>query len=657
MKIKTIFMYSHEGKLRQLNFHDGLNIITGKSSTGKSELSRIIEFCMGRTENIISDGVLSEKASWVGVIYKFAGMEAMVAKPVPGPGAKFMQKAMLLKGSLVEIPQFDDLSPNTDDSTVLQILSQLIGIPEIKTDVPLNNSRASYRVSIKHTYHYLFQKQNVVSNQDALFYHQDDFHAQEIKDTLPILLGITSDNKYQIEAQLREERRNLKICEKQLAESNLYSNIISSDGLTLIQEANNMGLVSVNLTEIPTSKVVKGILKKAQQWKPVDLPDTDNGRLWEVREHIEELRNERKLLNKKLSEAKNISKGSTGFSNEISEQKSRLESINLLPRNDSGKWNWPFCEQNLGMDTPLAEALLKELEDLNAELEIVTGEQPFLLEYLNKIETDIQKISDEIRIEETKLAALIASNESIDLLKSRNYAAAKTLGKINHYLDCYVEENDLSDFEEKCTLHKSRVAALEGQLGFDDYEERQEVVLNSISSKITDFMKKFQTDYSNKQFSFSLKNLEVSFWNNGYNTSLKKIGGAENYLAIHLSTLLAIHSFATQNHRPIPEFLLIDQPSQVYFPSEVPYKKMSGSTEETEKTFRISDMEKARNMFKILYDFTQQEVPGFQLIITEHANLKDEWFKRALIEFPWTKPPALIPDDWPTRNEYITEQE
>ena len=27
-------------------------------------------------------------------------------------------------------------------------------------------------------------------------------------------------------------------------------------------------------------------------------------------------------------------------------------------------------------------------------------------------------------------------------------------------------------------------------------------------------------------------------------------------------------------------------------------------------------------------------------------NLFD-WFQDALVEIPWTKPPALVPDDWP----------
>jgi hypothetical protein len=45
--------------------------------------------------------------------------------------------------------------------------------------------------------------------------------------------------------------------------------------------------------------------------------------------------------------------------------------------------------------------------------------------------------------------------------------------------------------------------------------------------------------------------------------------------------------------------------------------------------------------------FAEKDAPGFQINVTEHANLRDDWFQDALVEIPWTKPPALVPDDWP----------
>jgi hypothetical protein len=63
---------------------------------------------------------------------------------------------------------------------------------------------------------------------------------------------------------------------------------------------------------------------------------------------------------------------------------------------------------------------------------------------------------------------------------------------------------------------------------------------------------------------------------------MPRTGDGENHLAYHLSALLALHRFAANNKQPLPRFLLIDQPTQVYFPSEAVYKEAGGSIEKTE---------------------------------------------------------------------------
>jgi len=47
--IKSIVIYSHSGEIRDITLREnGLNIITGKSKTGKSAIIDIIDYCLGR---------------------------------------------------------------------------------------------------------------------------------------------------------------------------------------------------------------------------------------------------------------------------------------------------------------------------------------------------------------------------------------------------------------------------------------------------------------------------------------------------------------------------------------------------------------------------------------------------------------------------------
>ncbi len=213
MKIKSIHIYSHDGRRRDLPFRvAGLNVITGRSSTGKSALSDIVEYCMGQSDCNVPEGVIRDKVAWFAVLYQFPEEQVLVAKPAPAAGAGSASVAMVRRGADVAIPTYAELAVNTDDDGITTLLSTLVGIPENRTDVPLEASRASFEATIKHTYYYLFQKQGLVTNKDQLLYRQNEpFQPQAIRDTLPILLGVSSNDRYALEAKLRMAQRDLRI--------------------------------------------------------------------------------------------------------------------------------------------------------------------------------------------------------------------------------------------------------------------------------------------------------------------------------------------------------------------------------------------------------------------------------------------------------------
>lgn len=137
---------------------------------------------------------------------------------------------------------------------------------------------------------------------------------------------------------------------------------------------------------------------------------------------------------------------------------------------------------------------------------------------------------------------------------------------------------------------------------------------------------------------FNLPQLTVIFDRPERPVPMSRTGDGENHLACHLSALRALHFFAAQNSRPIPQFLLIDQPTQKVS------KDADGSVQMTEAG---ADLNAVRRLFELLLNFTKVDVPGFQLIVTEHAILSEQRFQDALVEEPWTKPPALAPEGWP----------
>lgn len=646
MKIKSIHLYSHDGQRRDVQFKvDGLNVITGRSSTGKSALSAIIEYCMGRSSFIVPEGIIRDKVAWFAAIYQFENEQVLVAKPTPPGGGASCSTAMLRRGTELSIPEFRDLVVNTDDDSIVELLSRLLGIPENRTEVALEHSRVSFDANVKHTFYYLFQKQGLVANPDQLFYRQNEPHQpQAIRDTLPILLGVSSHDRYELESKLRVAQRDLKISNKKLEQARDAIDSSHEQAIGLYSEAKVVGVIR-NTDENPNADGVIDALRVALSWKPESVPDDDSSRVSLLEDELARLRQDRRDAQTRIDAARQFAKRAGGYENEAVEQIDRLASIKALPKNPvSGEWQWPFSERNLALESPIAVVLLKELESLDNELRIATGQRPKLEAYLTELAGKADGIAGDIKLKEAELSAAISANEVIAQMGTRNNAAARVVGRISLFLERLLPDEDLAKLESENRRLNSKVKQLEEQIGVDDSNERLVSILNNISAQMTRNIRKLDAEFQDFPARLNLPQLTIIFDRPERPVPMSRTGGGENHLAYHLSALLALHLFAAQNNRPIPRFLLIDQPTQVYFPSEQVYKDADGSVQRTEAD---ADLNAVRRLFELLLKFTQEDVPGFQLIITEHANLRDQWFQDALVEEPWTKPPALVPEDWP----------
>lgn len=647
MKIKSIHIYSHDGQRRDLGFRvDGLNVITGRSSTGKSALSEIIEYCMGRSSFNVPEGIIRDKVAWFAVIYQYQNEQVMVAKPTPPNGGASCSTAMLRRGAALEVPAFGELIVNSDDEAIVALLSRLLGIPENRTQVALDNSRNSYDANIKHTFYYLFQKQGLVANKDQLFYRQNEqFQPQAIRDTLPILLGVSSHDRYELESKLRTAQRDLKLNAKPLEQARTAVDTAQEKAISLFSEAKTVGAIGTVSGGSDTGGVIEA-LRSALLWKPESLPSDDGSRISQIEESLGQLRKDRREVQVKIDAARQFAKRAGGYESEASEQSDRLASIKALPRDSAtGEWQWPFSESNLAMDTPVAQVLLKELESLDAELRIAVGQRPKLDAYLADLDGQVRQIADTIKAKEAELAAALAASEVLAQMGSRNTAAARVVGRISLFLENLIPNEELTRLDDEHRRLKLRVEELERRIGADDSNERLNSILNIISTRLTHYIQSFEAEFRDVPARFDLVNTTILFDRPQRQVPMSRTGGGENHLAYHLSALLALHWFAAKNSCPIPQFLLIDQPTQVYFPSEQIYKDAGGSVEKTEEA--DADLKAVRRMFELLLKFTESEVPGFQLIVTEHANLREQWFQDSLVELPWTKPPALVPEDWP----------
>jgi hypothetical protein len=193
--------------------------------------------------------------------------------------------------------------------------------------------------------------------------------------------------------------------------------------------------------------------------------------------------------------------------------------------------------------------------------------------------------------------------------------------------------------EEQAERLRSQCAALEEELSDERVRERLESIISILGQKMTAWARNLDLEHSKFPLRLDLNKLTIVADTVDGPVPMDRMGSGENWVGYHLIGHLALHEWFTQRGRPVPRFLFLDQPSQVYFPAE---KDVEGSMTLISENDRMA----VSRMFKFVFDVVATLSPGFQVIVTEHADLTESWYQDAVVE-RWRKGAKLVPAEWP----------
>ena len=157
---------------------------------------------------------------------------------------------------------------------------------------------------------------------------------------------------------------------------------------------------------------------------------------------------------------------------------------------------------------------------------------------------------------------------------------------------------------------------------------------------MTEWSKELDLEHSDSPIRFDLNKMTVIVDREDRPIPLENIGSGENWVGYHLITHLAFHDHFIKSNRPVPRFLFLDQPTQVYYPSDRD-AELQGSLDK----IKDDDRKCVSRMFNIIFNFIEKVYPSFQIVITDHADLTESTFQESVIE-RWRQGKALIPKEW-----------
>lgn len=648
MQIKSVTLYHHSGKMRTVSFQTGaVNIITGKSSTGKSAIIEIVEYCMGHSEFKVPDGIIRDTVAWYAVLFQIRQNQVLVAKPAPKKSASSQKQVYYRTGSHITLPPLSELNANSNDEALVRSLSQLIGISPNKTFSEEWEKRPELEANIRHTTSYLFQEQNTIANKSLLFHRQQEFYfKRDALLTLPYFLGAIEEDRLSLEYELRKIRKTLRIDELRLREIESDKQQKLTGGQNLILEAQQVGLIPPDFAAESNDEIFAK-LREIMTWKPGERPPYgDEGRLAGLKEERKALRNDLRNKTEQIRSAEVFMRESESYSSEARHHTMRLESVNLFNSEDFNHRICPLCASEMKQPTPAVTSIQKALKKIQQDIRHTESERPRLMEYIRKLKEERENIRQEITEKDLTISALIREQETARQLADQNMRCVHVTGRISHYLDNIRLSDENAILKQKVKEGRKRVDKLEKLLDKSGVEDHLNSILRRISQQMTKWAEELQLkrEYPGIPYSLNLKKMTVIADAPDRPIPMERIGGGENWLGCHLIALLALHKYFIEQNRPVPGFLILDQPTQVYFPSKEAYEAMEGHPEELQDA--NADVEAVNRMFNLLFDTCEKLSPNFQIIVTEHANLDNERFQNALVEAPWMGERALIPNDW-----------
>ncbi|WP_218124773.1 DUF3732 domain-containing protein [Nitrosospira sp. Nsp18] len=636
--MKYIGVADYENKLHYVSFLPGLNIITGKSSTGKSAIIEIFDYCLGSTEDTIPVGVITDRSKLFFTVFQFPTYMLVTARFAKANRC-FLQEVMgrdldYLLGLLKQPSAFFDerrFMP-LDDFKKSVGRHFAITLENIDEDpfVKASGRSKTETPSVRSFSSFMLQHQNLVANKHAIFYRFDQkYKRDQAIDHFKILMGLVGEGYFDLAKDFELAKYELKKIQTQIPKMQQRK----EDGikeykryLSEFEALAGNSMVQMTADEIwadPKSaqKLISGrsvkidVLSNQADQLRRKLLDEQAGVLVKKRRAQGQLR----LIDGSIKSAVQFGLDMTGSG---------------IPKStELAEAHCPWCETQISIPIIEANKLAAAIEWLNGELRLSAYARESFVEERRKVDGELKEINHQLKRIQADLRPLEEEIEKLQTSKSIDEQAMKAKLKLEIAIQAQIDK-PLSELEKEKKHWQGRVKELDEQLTAYNIEERLNGLQEAINTKMCEIGDHFdfEATYMPVNLKFDLESFDL-WYQRDSNTRvyLRSMGSGANWLYSHLALFMSLHhQFAARSDEgcKIPPILFLDQPTQVYFPASLDDGKAFEPRELAKQAKREekldADLGSVINMFTQFAKFcaeTEKETGVMpQIIVSDHAD-------------------------------------
>lgn len=629
---------------------NALNVVSGVSRTGKSAVIPIVDYCLGSDSCHIPVNTIRDRCSWFGIVVETERGQLLLARREPG-NQRSTNEMYVLSGPTVELPKSIS-GKNTTVDAVKRALDGLAGLSQLHFDADESPGGFKGRPSFRDLMSFTFQPQNIIANQNVMFYKADTHeHREKLRTIFPYVLGAVSPAVMAKQHELASLRRELLRKERELAGLRQVSERWVAEIRAWTSQGRELGVIpsAVDINQ-PVPALVDALREATRRGgqpaiATVDAIDRSVTELVALQREEADKSTRLAQLRRRLSEMEQLKDATSAYRDQLYVQRDRLRVAEWLAELQRGSHSCPICGQDFASAPDHLDGLISALEGLEKTASQAAGVPAAFDRELQRVGEELRTATEQLEGVRHRIRALTRASDEARARQDATLQSSRFLGRLEQALEHY----ELLGSDEGITAEvaelSQRVRSLEADLREHDVAKRTELALKRLASLVQPLVPKLDAERPQDPVSFSIQDLTLRVSGRDREDYLWEIGSGSNWLSYHLSVAVALHEFFLQlPQSPVPSFLVVDQPSQVYFPKQLTPAQRAGEAE----PYEDEDVVAVRKIFAMLAEAVRDSKGRLQIIVLDHAT-DTVWggVEGINVAAEWRYGTKLVPDDWP----------
>jgi Protein of unknown function (DUF3732) len=608
-----------------------VGVITGWSATGKSAIVSIIDYVLGSGTCAIPVGKIRDLAAWYGLVIETAEGMMMVARQKP-ERRQVSSDYWVVAGYRLETALPARPVANETVDVFKSRMDRLAGLSDLRLS-PDEADGFAERASFRDMAAFNFLPQHIVANPYTMFFKADSSdHKRKLSNVLPLALGIATNDDLMRLHRLSLLQRQVREIEQRLRARRAGVETWRANVQGAFYRAQELNLLPAGDAPADLDRIIE-LLRGMVAAGGLSLEGTGRiegavARLEEVRRQEKEVDGRISAARRRLRQLKSLRASVDDYDAILAEQTARTHGVGWL-KDAVRKDHCVLC----GADTDVARAALAALDRPIQELSELTAGT---VEAAPVVDAEIVEIEAQLIVDERRLLDLRELRVGVEAAADEERGLARTLESVYRFIGNTEQAlrmmgniEGADGLDEQLRLLQEQISALRRELDVEGQKSKRHTVHALIAAYIVKFIETLGIAGAEGTPELDERELNLKFVQAGQRKAdfLWEIGSGENWMGYHLATLLALHGAFLRRGKanPVPTFLVIDQPSQVYFPGEtfddVAKSASDGAgVDERARRKKLNDLERTKQIFTAVARAHKSFNGELQIIVLEHAD-------------------------------------